>query len=271
MIQCLPYDDIMVHRVPLSVAESLAQRNLPMKPWHWFTLGLVWLGVSGALTACNHIGPPADPQAAPLAPAPYLSSLEKDVVQEINLARTQPKAYATFLEQLRPYYVGGHEQSPGAMLRGTDKSGRPIVVTTEGPRALDEAMAFLRSTSPLPPLEVSQGMSLGAKDHVKDLKTQKITDGRGLHQGRDGSQPGDRVNRYGRWQGTISENLAYGIDTARAMTVALIIDDGLPNRGHRKNIFDTQAHVVGAACDQHVAGSIICITTFAAGYTDNAQ
>jgi uncharacterized protein YkwD len=234
-----------------------------MKLWHWCTLGLVWLGVSGALTACKHDN---DAQAAPAAPAPYLSPLEKDVVQEINLARTQPKAYATFLEQLRPNYVGGRAQRPGEGKMVTE-GGKTTLVTTEGPQALNEAIAFLRSTPPLPPLAVSKGMSLGTKDHVREQEST----GTISHQGRDGSRPGDRVNRYGRWQGMISENISYGLGSARSMTIALIIDDGLPDRGHRKNIFAAQARVLGVACSNHVAGRVLCVTTFAAGYTEGAK
>ncbi len=234
-----------------------------MKLWHWCTLGLVWLGVSGALTACKHDN---DAQAAPAAPAPYLSLLEKDVVQEINLARTQPKAYAAFLEQLKPNYVGGRGQRAGERTVVT-KEGKSTLVTAEGPKALNEAMAFLRSTRPLPPLEVSKGMSLGSKDHVKEQESTGVIG----HQGRDGSRPGDRVNRYGRWQGMLGENIAYGMDSARRMTMALIIDDGVPSRGHRQNIFDAQARVLGVACSNRVAGQILCVTTFAAGYTEGAQ
>ena len=107
---------------------------------------------------------------ARLAPVVHLSPLEKDVVQEINLARTQPKTYAAFLEQLRPNYVSGRGQSPGARTIIT-KAGQTTFVTAEGPKALDQAIAFLRSTPPLPPLTVSRGMSLGSKDHVKEQES----------------------------------------------------------------------------------------------------
>jgi len=145
-----------------------------MQPWHGLALGLVWLGVSGVFTACTHKNTqadiPPDPPVARLAPVVHLSPLEKDVVQEINLARTQPKAYAVFLEQLRPQYVSGRGQSPGARTIIT-KGGKTTFATAEGPKALDQAIAFLRSTPPLPPLTVSRGMSLGSKEHVKEQES----------------------------------------------------------------------------------------------------
>jgi uncharacterized protein YkwD len=55
------------------------------------------------------------------------------------------------------------------------------------------------------------------------------------------------------------------------MTMALIIDDGIPDRGHRKNMFDAQARLVGVACSDRVAGRLLCVTTFAAGYTESAR
>ena len=66
----------------------------------------------------------------------------------------------------------------------------------------------------------------------------------------------------------ISENIAFGLDSARSMTVALIIDDGVPSRGHRKNIFDGRARVMGVACGSHRVGQTLCVTTFAASYRD---
>jgi hypothetical protein len=44
------------------------------------------------------------------------------------------------------------------------------------------------------------------------------------------------------------ENISYGIDHAHWMTMALIIDDGLP-----------------------VAGQVLCITTFATEYTESTR
>jgi uncharacterized protein YkwD len=109
-------------------------------------------------------------------------------------------------------------------------------------------------------------MSRGARDHALE---QGLA-GTMSHRGRDGSQPGDRANRYGRWLDTFSENMVGGHASARDMTMALVIDDGVPARGHRKNIFDTRIRFLGVGCSTRQTDTF-CVTTFAGGYTEGIQ
>jgi uncharacterized protein YkwD len=182
----------------------------------------------------------------------YLSLLEKAVVNETNLARTSPKEYLSLLEQFRKYYDGKHLKLPG----------ETPILTKEGTSAVVEATRFLRSQKPVFPLSPSKGMTFGARDHIRDLRTS----GASQHKGSDGSQAWDRVNRYGTWQKIIGENVSFGHTKARNIVMTLIIDDGVPDRGHRKNIFNPDFRLVGVACGDHPAYRTICVVTFAGGY-----
>lgn len=182
------------------------------------------------------------------------SALENEIVQEINLARQNPKKYAFFLEQLKPYYVGRFIKRPD----------EPSILTEEGVSAVDEAIRFLKSAKPLAPLEYSKGMSRAAMDHVRD-QGRKGTLG---HRGSDGSQPGDRVNRYGAWRWTVGENISYGRENARDIVMGLIIDDGVPGRGHRDNIFNSRYCFIGVACGQHKTFDVMCVITFAGEFVE---
>jgi uncharacterized protein YkwD len=110
-------------------------------------------------------------------------------------------------------------------------------------------------------------MSLGAKDHAKDLGSL----GGSQHRGSDRSQPWERVNRYGTWQKVIGENICFGHDRARNIVISFIIDDGVPNRGHRKSIFNSDFRVIGVACGEHPNYKTICVITLAGGYIEREK
>ena len=177
------------------------------------------------------------------------------IVREMNLARENPALYATFIEEMRGNFQGNLLVLPG----------RIPLRTKEGTRALDDAIRFLRNASPQAPLVFSPGMSRAAADHCAEQA------GGGMsHTGRGGSNTGDRINRYGTWSGIWGENLACGRSAAREIVMALIIDDGLPARKHRKNIFNPAFGYAGAAVGPHATYRTICSTEFAGGYVENA-
>jgi uncharacterized protein YkwD len=189
--------------------------------------------------------------------ANYLSPLEKAVVHEINLARIAPKDYASFLDQFKTYYHGKLIKLPN----------ETPIITQEGVGALVEGTRFLRSIKPVSPLSLSKGMSLGAKDHAKDLGAL----GGSQHKGSDKSQPWERVNRYGTWQKVIGENICFGHDRARNIVISFIIDDGVPHRGHRKSIFNPDFRVIGVACSEHPNYKTLCVITLAGGYIEREK
>lgn len=189
----------------------------------------------------------------PAVKAPAPSTKEEEILAEINLARSNPAQYASYLESFKQNYNGKE-------LRLSD--GKTLQ-TNEGVSACDEAIAYLRTLKPLTPLQVRAGLGLGAKDHVGDLVK---TGGRG-HKGSDGSMPEARVSRYGTWTESVGENILYNSSKTREDVISLIIDDGVANRGHRKNIFKPTFHVVGIALSSGASGTVGVIT-FAGGFAD---
>ena len=182
------------------------------------------------------------------------SFLEQQVIKEINLARQNPKRYAIFIEREKSYYVGKFIKRPG----------ETTIITQEGVSAVDEAIRFLKTTKPVAPLKYSKGMSLAAMDHVKD-QGKKGTLG---HRGSDRSQPRDRVNRYGSWRWTVGENISYGREKARDIVMGLIIDDGVPGRGHRENLFNSAYKIAGVACGYHKIFDMMCVIDFAGEFLE---
>ena len=172
------------------------------------------------------------------------------VIREMNIARQNPALYAAFLEQVRQDYAARGRLTGGIGL-----------CTHEGVPAVDEATRFLRHTQPLPALALSPAVCLAAADHCREQAGGAI----GHHDG-DGSDPGTRMRRYGVAAQAWAENIAYGQRSARAIVMALIIDDGIRSRGHRKNIFNRNYNVAGAAYGSHARFGSVCSIDFAGGY-----
>ena len=178
------------------------------------------------------------------------------VIREMNLARQNPALYATFVQELRGRITGNILVLPG----------HTKIRMKEGTAALDEAIQFLRTAQPQAPLTLSPGMCRAAADHCAD----QAAGGFG-HEGRDRSHAGDRIARYGTVSGGWGENISYGKSSARDVVLALIIDDGLPARKHRKNIFNPYFAFAGAAFGRHAKFGTVCSMDFAGGYAERGQ
>jgi uncharacterized protein YkwD len=164
------------------------------------------------------------------------------VLRELNLARENPKLYATFVAESRPFHMIEHG------------------------RAVNEAVHFLNKSRPLPPLTLSPGMSHAAADHCAEQVAGQLG-----HDGADRSSPGERISRYGSWSNTWGENISYSQKTARGVVLALIIDDGVRSRGHRKNIFNSKFNYAGAAFGPHARYRTVCTIDFAGGYAERTD
>jgi uncharacterized protein YkwD len=77
-----------------------------------------------------------------------------------------------------------------------------------------------------------------------------------------------RMNRYGTWSSSWGENVSYGKMSARDIVIALIVDDGLPARKHRKNIFNPGFGVAGAAYGSHARYRSVCSIEFAGNFVE---
>jgi uncharacterized protein YkwD len=161
------------------------------------------------------------------------------VLQEINLARTRPQQYAQLLVAEQAAFQG-----------------------RDGGRALREAVTFLNHEKPLRPLSFSSALALGAMSHVISQGGSGATG----HEGFDRSSPWERMARFGKWIGTAGENISYGISSPRGIVMNLIVDAGVGNRAHRKNIFHPGFGVAGIACGWHARYGTMCVIDFAGGF-----
>jgi uncharacterized protein YkwD len=202
-----------------------------------------WLAVAGLLLTAAIVAPSAAQSGA------QMDLHETAVLEELNLARTRPAEYAAYVEEHKKNYKG-----PSAIL----VDGRKFR-TVEGLRAVDEAVAFLRQVAPAPPLAPARPLVLAARDHARDIGPR----GGIGHAGSDLSQPADRIGRYGTPRMSTGEAIAFGALSARAVVIQLIVDDGVPDRGHRKSVFEPAYRAAGVAIGPHRSQDYMCVVDFA--------
>lgn len=191
--------------------------------------------------------------AAPVAALD--EALSRQVLAEINLARTAPRSYAGFLREFRGRFQGKSYSQPGSRVR---------VQTSEGVAAVDEAIRYLSRQKPLPALTWSDGLAAAAGE----LASEQSSSGATGHTGVQSRGMRERIERQGKWEGRIGENIAYGPEDARGMVMQLIIDDGVADRGHRRNQFNSAFGTAGVACGTHPRFGSMCVIDFAGRFRE---
>ncbi|MDP3913509.1 MAG: CAP domain-containing protein [Bacteroidota bacterium] len=185
--------------------------------------------------------------------SPYLNELEQQVIYELNKVRSNPKRYAEeYLDELRDGFNGKLFTYPGQF----------TVRTQEGIRPLDECIKVLKKTDPRPMLNPSEGLSKAAAELMRD---QQKYGGIG-HIARNGSTPQKRIEKYGEWDICSAEDITYGSFEARQIVIFLLIDDGVPDRGHRENILNPCFRFAGVANGNHPDYQTICVIDYAGEY-----
>ncbi|PKH04114.1 CAP domain-containing protein [Psychromonas sp. MB-3u-54] len=222
----------------------------------------LWLSVCLSMTVSAASAPDWPTAGWPvkkLAPADdlsYLSALEKNIILHLNMARTDPSRYSKeFIAPRSAFYNNKMYLEPGGPENFIG------LKTQEGVSAVDEAATVMNSTKALGSLKAHKKLTLAAQDHATD---QSKHGGTG-HVSHDGSTLQNRVERHGKWQHTIGENIIYGPDSGREVVVGLLVDDGVKNRGHRTNILKNDYKIVGVACAKHSSYRIVCVMDFAGG------
>ena len=183
--------------------------------------------------------------AAIVAPSlAHAGAMEDAILAEINFARMHPQEYAA---RLRAEPVTKWERA--LLQAGQDD---------QDPDAYEEALAHLEEQAPLRPLSRDAALASAAYEHV----SAQGPVGEIGHDSADGEWFYDRLRRHGLSDTIAAENIAYGPPSPRDVVRALIIDSGVPSRGHRRNIFHESFRVVGVSCGPHRSYSTMCVMDF---------
>lgn len=180
--------------------------------------------------------------------------IERNFFEEVNRFREDPQSYIPKLEAYLPILKDNilylENQNP--------------IITQEGTSAVEEAIEALRNTEKLPALRSSDSLNQAAKDHTRDIGPKGICS----HDGSDGSNISDRVDKYCEWEGALFENLDFGSRSAHAIILSFLIDDGIKSRQHRHNLLDKNIQYFGISVGHHKEYKTLATVIFANNIRD---
>lgn len=119
--------------------------------------------------------------------------------------------------------------------------GKTTLRTKEGMAAVTEAIQYLKTMKPVRQLNWHQDLFLAAKQHVNDTGPKGLVQ----HESSDGTTVKERLKKFGKIVTCYGENLSFHTETAMEVVLQSIVDDGVPNRGHRENLFNPEFRVMG--------------------------
>lgn len=173
------------------------------------------------------------------------SRFESGVLTELNRFRADPAAYANVLRSYRPRFEG--------KLLVAEEGGEIDIMTNEGVAAVDEAIRDLRAERPLARLAWSESLARAAADHVA---VQSRSGSVGHYT--NGLGPGERMRARGGGP-YVNEVITYGHHSAAGVIHQLLIDDGVPDRGHRYSLLRAMHRYAGVACGSHRTYRTMCV------------
>jgi uncharacterized protein YkwD len=141
--------------------------------------------------------------------------------------------------------------------------GKTHLKTKEGHKAVEEAIAYLEKADSIPtPLKWNEHLAKAAKHHVDDTGALGLMQ----HESSKGKSVKERISEHGKFVSCYGENLSFHCETAEEVLSQLIIDDGVPERGHRLNIFNKEFKVFGCFSGGHKDYDFMTCMDLAAGF-----
>ena len=161
-------------------------------------------------------------------------SFDKQLLDEINELRRDPKKYGEKIKSYLSYFDGNVLNLPGR------KSG---IRTHEGPKAYQEAVNYLSIKKPVEPIQPSKGLFRVAQDYLKRIQ-RKNADA--------GSVDVDAIiDKYGEYYGDFINAADYGGQTVEQSIINLIVSDGDKNRRQRESLLNPSYKLLGGATGTH--------------------
>ena len=183
----------------------------------------------------------------------------QNIFNLINKFRANPRELARHLQQLKKYL-----DTNSNILSEPDKIQIQMV---EGEEVFNEAINYLNNLRPMQQFQWEEALAQSAQEHVDDIGPKGLL----LYQSSDGTEPEDRIAKYGDYVESLGENIDFGPNDALGVIVSLTLDDGEEERPHRENLFKAEYKKIGIACGPHQTEFQMCVMDLAYDFIPKGQ
>lgn len=167
--------------------------------------------------------------------ATYFSEEEQQVILIMNLVRLYPEKFRD--EVLKPYVE----------FSAIKKN-----------KYYNSLLQDLKSAKPTTPIKPHKTLYDEASEHAISMGKK----GKTGHNSASGKSFNSRMKPLLDDFASVGENCQYGYNTAIAIVIDLLIDDGIPSLGHRKNIMNSNFQYAGVRIAYHKNYTYNCVIDF---------
>ena len=168
----------------------------------------------------------------------YLSQDEKDIITIMNYARMNGQLFADT-------YVKKYAE----------------LKEMQNVKQVKSLINDLNKTKSLEPYKPNEGLTKSARSHAEYMGKQ----GKLGHIGKGKKNPAERIEEYVQWDVWVAENIQYGAKTPVDIVLHLLIDEKVPDLGHRKNILEVRGRYIGVAIAPHKTYGTNCVMELTGG------
>ena len=162
-----------------------------------------------------------------------MSAFKKELVNEINRLRTNPKRFTSTLKDYITCFKDKVLHFPG-----NDTS----ITTEEGADAYNEAIEYLLRTERREPLNPSKGLCRICEEYIAQIKHREDIESVDLD---------EIIKKFGDFKGSFSRAIDFGGERPENVVVYLVVCDGDKSRGTRDSLLNPEVKLVGVGTGKH--------------------
>jgi len=167
-----------------------------------------------------------------------------------NSVRVDPRGFIGNLEEYKSSFGNN---------RVRYRKGAEPLMTAEGKYAVLEAIQELNTCDALSELRLSEGLSKAAQSLCNSISQEEE-----IYESLS-----ERLNKFGTWKLYIAESLDYGSLTGLDLVCALLVDDGVPTRAHRKALLNPKVQTIGIGSAPHRDYTTVSCVLLSDGFLDS--